>query len=280
MFDDDSLAGSWTALVDRLDAGAALPAWGAVEPALARFERITDLTRRLAPGCDPRAADHILGALIRIAAYDDDALLLALHLLAPTLLGLAAEMADLDANVLPVLVGEMACQIRSLARRGRTRAWGANLRWETRRAVLAELRPQVRRHPELGCELTRDGETWRVERPMSMPDEDLDLDVGDLLVWSVDRGVPVADVRLLVATECARADRDRHIEDCAIRDRDAEHDESGRGRPDRPSTVAWTGADARVAAAHGLCTRTLYRRRARTLSALRVHAADYLRAVA
>lgn len=249
MFDDDSLAGSWTALADRLDARAALPAWGRAEPALAGFERPGDVVHALAPGCNLQAADEVLGGLIRIAASDDDALLLVLHLLAPTLLALAAELEDLDPDVLPILIGEMACQVRGWGRRGRSRACGANLRWETRRAVLAELHPHVRRYPELGCDLTPDGELRQPDRPVAGPGDEPDPDVVELLVWAVDRGVPAADVRLLVATECARAERDLR-------------------------------ADARVAAAHGLCTRTLYRRRARTIAALRIHAAEYLRAVA
>ena len=82
-------------------------------------------------------------------------------------------------------------------------------------------------------------------------DADLDLDVVDLLLWSVPAGVDADGIRLLVATEQARA-------------------EAG----------CWQRDAKRVARDHGLCERTLYRRRERTLTAVRSAAGDYLAAVA
>ncbi|WP_245159570.1 hypothetical protein [Blastococcus sp. CT_GayMR19] len=62
-------------------------------------------------------------------------------------------------------------------------------------------------------------------------------------------GVGAEDVALLIATECSR-DRQRRR------------------------------ADQKIASAYGITTRTLYRRRSRTLTALRGVAPQYLAAVA
>ena len=83
----------------------------------------------------------------------------------------------------------------------------------------------------------------------TVSEEEDDLDVVDLLQWAVRSGVDAEDVALLIATECSR---DRHHR----------------------------RADQEVATAHGITTRTLYRRRNRTLTALRGMAAQYLAAVA
>lgn len=160
---------------------------------------------------------------------------------------MAAQLKDLSPDIVAVVVGELACQIRRYPWRRRPRAIAANLRAETRRAVLAELRPRSRRHPDRGEFLTVDGDVTRLAQATVCDEED--LDVVDLLRWAVRSGVDPADVALLVATEWRRDLREG-------------------------------GADRRVAAAHGITTRTLYRRRHRTLTALRSMAPQYLAAVA
>jgi hypothetical protein len=89
--------------------------------------------------------DAILAALVRLAAVDggrdDDALLLTLHLLSGMVWATVAELRDLSPDIVAVVVGELACQIRRYPWRRRPRAVAANLRAETRRAVLAEFRP-------------------------------------------------------------------------------------------------------------------------------------------
>jgi len=257
MFYDDTLAGSWSALVDRVDGGAVLPRWAAAEPALAGVSRMEVLAGLVRVGADPARADGVIGALVRLAAADggrdDDALLVLLHLLSDMVLALAARLADLTPDVLGVIVGELACQIRAYPWRRRSRAWAANLRAETRRAVLAEFRPWARRHPECAEQpwnpLSAD---WAATPPggsVPGPGEGGDLDVVDLLQWAVRRGVDADDVALLIATERGR--------------------DEGAGSQDR-----------RVAAEQGVALRTFYRRRERTLTALRDVARDYLAAVA
>ena len=114
--------------------------------------------------------------------------------------------------------------------------------------MLAELRPGSRCHLNRVEVLTCDGDVARLASAATS-NEAGDVDVADLLRWAVRSGVDASDVALLVATECGRYLRQR-------------------------------SADRQVAAAHGITTRTLYRRRHRTLTALRRVAPQYLAAVA
>jgi hypothetical protein len=252
MFYDPTIVGSWPALAARLDDGAVLARWADTEWDLAGLTSIADLLAVWSEDGGSDSTDRVLAALVRLAAVDgggeDDALLLTLHLLSGLVWATVAELRDLSPDIVAVVVGELACQIRRYPWRRRPRAVAANLRAETRRAVLAELRPRSRRHPDRGEFLTVDGDVTRLVQATAW-DEREDLDVADLLQWAVRSGVDSADVALLVATECRRDLRERR-------------------------------ADHYIAAAHGITTRTLYRRRHRTLTALRNIAPQYLAAVA
>src|SRR3954463_6456861 len=252
MFYDPTIVGSWPALAARLDDNAVLARWAEAEPALAGFPTVTELLAVWSEDGGRDCTDVVLAALVRLAAVDggrdDDALLLSLHLLSGLVWTTAAQLRDLSPDIVTVVVGELACQIRRYPWRRRPRAVAANLRAETRRAVLAELRPRSRRHPDRGEFLTLDGDVTRLVQATAC-DEREDLDVADLLRWAVRSGVDSADVALLVATECGRYFRDG-------------------------------SADQHVAVTHGITTRTLYRRRHRTLTALRDMAPQYLAAVA
>lgn len=250
MFHDSAIAGSWPVLVSRLDEDGALDRWTDREPALAGIGGIAGLVGLLAEGGDRARADALVGALVRLAAADGgdepDATVLLLHLLSPMVFALAAQLADLTPDIVAIIAGQLTCQIRAYPWRNRSRAWAANLRADTRAAVLAEFRPRIRRHPACVEVLTGDIERSRVATQRG--DEE-DLDVVDLLIWAVHAGVDRADVALLIATEC------------------------GRDRYPR-------GADRRVAAEQGVALRSLYRRRERTLTALRTLAPRYLADVA
>jgi hypothetical protein len=252
MFYDPTIVGSWPALAARLDDDAVLARWAAIEPDLSGLTTVAELLAVWAEdgGCD--RTNEVLAALVRLAAVDgdrdDDALLLTLHVLSGLVWTMVEQLRDLSHDIVAVVVGELACQIRRYPWQRRPRAVAANLRAETRRAVLAELRPRSRRHPHQGEFLTVDGDVTRLAQATVCDDAE-DLDVVDLLRWAVQSGVDSADVALLVATERGRDLRERN-------------------------------ADQRVAAAHGITTRTLYRRRHRTLTALRSVAPQYLAAVA
>jgi hypothetical protein len=256
---NDSLAGNWDELTSRLDRNGALDRWALDEPALLGVDRVQDMARLTARGADPARADELIGALVRLAAAnggcDDDALLLVLHLLSDIVVPMAAELADLSHDVLPVIVSELACQIRARDARRPTRGWATALKWVTRRAVLAEFRPTLRDRPDVReTALDPAHPAWAGPRvggaePVPQPGGDEDLDLVDVLLWAVRAGVDRADLALLAATESARAGGQRR-------------------------------SDEAVAAAFGVSVRTLYRRNNRTVTALRHCGADYLSAVA
>ena len=252
MFYDPAIVGSWPALAARLDDDAVLARWATAAPALAGLTTVDELLTVWTEDGGSDRTDVVLAALVRLAAVDggrdDDALLLTLHLLSGFVWTMAEQLRDLSPDIVAVVVGELACQIRRYPWRRRRHAVAANLRAETRRAVLAELRPRSRRHPHRGEFLTLDGDVTQLAAANAI-DQEEDLDVVDLLQWAVRSGVDAADVGLLIATECGRDLRE-------------------------------PAADQRVAAAHGITIRTLYRRRHRTLTALRNVAPRYLRAVA
>jgi hypothetical protein len=216
-----------------------------------------DLLPLLAVGADATTADDILGALVRRAAVDggadDDALLLTLHLLSDWVCPMAVQLRDLAPGMVGVIVSELTCQIRSYRWRQRRRAVAAGLRWDTRRAVLAQFRPSI------------PGHRYRAEHPLDPmnpqwqatplgwpigPAQDEDIDLADLLWWAARCGVDANDIALLVRTEQARAD------------------------------ATLTAPDDLVAAEFGLPRRTFFRHRARALDAVRAASRDYLRAVA
>lgn len=253
MFYDPTIVGSWSALAARLDDDAVLARWAKAEPNLAGLTSVPELLAVWSEDGRSDRTNAVLAALVRLAAvdggHDDDALLLTLHLLSGLVWATVAQLGDLSPDIVAVVVGELACQIRRYPWRRRPRAVAANLGAETRRAVLGELRPRVRRHPDRGEFLTVDGDVTRLAQATICDDGEDDLDVVDLLRWAVRSGVDAADVALLVATECGRD----------LREHDATH---------------------RVAAAHGITKRTLYRRRNRTLTTLRNMAPQYLASVA
>lgn len=257
MFDLDSLAGNWGELTDRLDRSHALTRWSRAAPALAGLADLEQLASATRRGCDAARADQILGAVIRQAATDDDALLLVMHLLSDMVAALATDLADLSQDVLPIIVNELACQIRSLDVERPVRGWAVTVKWATRRAVLAEFRPGLKRnHPEAGERAVdaTDVECWVRPRiggatPAPVPGGDEDLDVVDVLLWAVRDGVVAEDITLLAATLDARG--------AGVRE-----------------------ADKAVAAEFGISVRSLYRRYGNTLAALRRAGADYLAAAA
>lgn len=252
MFHDPTIVGSWPSLAARLDGEAVLSKWCAAEPAFNGLTTVADVLTVCSEAGEHERSDAVLAALLRLAAADcgrdDDALALLLHLLSGLVWTMVGQLRDLSPDIVAVVVGELACQIRRYPWRRRPRAVVANLRAETRRAVLAELRPRSRYHPDRGEFLTADGDVARLIAANAR-DEAEGVDVVDLLQWAVWSGVDPADVALLIATEC------------------------GRDRP-QPS------GDSAVAAEYGISTRTLYRRRKRTLVALRDMATEYLAAVA
>lgn len=252
MFNDPTIVGSWLELLARLDGGA-LARWASADVRLREFGNADGL---LAAWADPARTHLVAAALIRLAAADggrdDDALLLLLHLLSGVVWRLTRQLADLGDDVMGVVLSELTCRIRSYPWRRRHGGLVANLELDTRRAVLADLRPSDRCHPKRVEQLTDDGMLDVAVAGVGWPDEPDagdDLDLVDLLVWASEAGVDRSDLAFLVTSERVR-------------------DEVG------------AGADCRIAAAYGITRRTVLRRRSKTLAALRGLAPKYLAATA
>lgn len=255
MFTNPTIAGDWFTLTDRLDFHDTATRWAETEPILAQLTSIAELGRLLAPhsGVDQERADALLGALVRIGCRaggdDSDAVLVLLHLLAPGLYTAAGRLADLDPDVLSLLVNEMAAQIRAWPLR-RTRAFAANLLRDTQLACWRELRPhRTRTYRDGGDVLINPLDEAEVrdwlDQPVPGPGEGATADLADVLAWARRTElVSVDDLALLVTLE-------------------RQH---GYG----------TATRRRVAAAFGITERTLRRRRNRALAALRTAAATYL----
>jgi hypothetical protein len=247
MFEDASLVGSWPRLVAHLDADGVVRAWAAREPELAG---LSDVARLLRAWHDTTSLHPVSTALVRLAAADggrdDDALVLLLHLLSGVAWRLVGQLGDLSPDILAIVVAELACQIRSYRWRRRCGGIVANLYRDTRRAVLAELRPSDRYQPDRVERLTRYGQLPSPPTIEAEPDEP---QLRDVLSFALTHGVHARDLQLLLDSETARGRRG-------------------------------TRADATIAAHHGISARTLLRRRQRTLTALRQLAPSYLAALA
>jgi hypothetical protein len=254
MFRDDRLAGSWQRLAARLDAGKVLDRWAEREPALAGLTSVDDLAEATRQGGAPDRADEVLGALVRWATADGgddpDAVLVVVHLLANGVQALAARFRDVDGDVLWLVVGELAAQVRAFPWRRRRRAFAANLLLDTRRALAREFgmgcsscwrRAEVLvgvHLPSAGFDVAGPGpEAW----PATAGEE-----LVDLLTWAIRRRVvSLADVTVLWQLECLRGP-----------------------------------ARTQLAAGYGVTVRSVCRRREQAVAALRHAYPRYLAAVA
>lgn len=253
MFRDDTVAGSWAHLQSRLDAAQAVACWADAEPALAGLTRVGELAGLTRVGCDRARADEVLGALVRRAAADGgddpDAVLVLMHLLADGVRVLAGRLADLDAtgDMLALVAGQLAVEIRQFPWRRRRRSYAANLLLDTRRSVLRELGfRRGSRVPVVPVGLSVPP-WWPAAPAAGVGGPTARMELVDVLAWAARRQVAdPADLRLVWQLEQLR----------------------GYG----------AAAEARVGAAWGVHARTVRRVRARTLAALQAAAPDYLAA--
>ncbi|WP_143448458.1 hypothetical protein [Kineosporia sp. A_224] len=212
---------------------------------------VEDLARLTARGSDLDRCDEVLGGLVRRAAADGgddaDAVLVLLHLLASGVATMVGRLRDLDTagDLVTVVVGQLAVEIRQFPWQRRRRAYALSLLLDTRRAVLREL--GVRRGAA-AREVLVDGDLYWWESTLDAvpgPEEPGALEeLADFLMWATRRRlVDADDVRLAWQLEQLH----------------------GYGQ----------GAGVRVAQAWGVHERTARRRQARTLSALKAAAAEY-----
>jgi len=241
VFRDNAIVGCWTALADRLDRAGVLARWASLEPALDGVGSVGELPTLTAQGCDPQAADELIGALVRRAAVagggDADAAVLVVHLLSRGVLALARRLADLSDCVVDLAVGELCCQIRAFPIDRRHRAYAASLLRDTRSALLAELRPARRRAEVLIDPLDGQATALWEHAAAAAVSGGQGPELGEVLRYAVDaRLVSADDARLL--TEVTR-----------------HGGYGGRGRE-------------RAASALGCSVRTVGRRRASAVAAL------------
>ena len=275
----DSLGVTWPALTERVDPVHGLDRWAAAEPALAGIGTVGELAEIVHNGGDPARADELLGALVRLAAVDggneEDAALLVAHLLGNGSRKLALQLRDLSADIDDLLAGELWLQIRAFPWRRRRRAYAKSLLLDTRLAVLAELRPYRNRaglsrvllvDPVVNA--AEDGAkgdcSSLLDRPCLDPHAGDESSLLDLLEWAqrtgvIDRADAALLIELMLAADGARA-----------ADQDAA---AGRGLNRAKEISA-------VAARHGVHEKTIWRRRARALDALRDARGQYVAAVA
>lgn len=254
MFRDDTVAGSWAHLVSRLDAAHKVACWAEAEPVLAGLTQVGELAELTRAGCDRERADEVLGALVHLAAADGgddaDAVLVLIHLLARGVLALAERLAvqETTSDMVGLVAGQLAIEIRAFPWRRRRRAYAANLLLDTRRALAHEL-GCGRRRPRRPIPVSPDNSVWEVLLE-PMPGADVPtpwVELVDVLTWAVRQ-------RIADPQDLWRVWRLEQLR--------------GYG----------AAAEARVAAAWGVHERTVRRLRARTLAELQAAAPDYLAA--
>jgi hypothetical protein len=269
----DSLGVSWPVLTDRVEPTDTLARWADTEPALGGIGTLAELAEIVHRGSAARA-DELLGSLVRLAALDggddEDAALLVAHLLANGSRKLALQLRDLSRDIDDLLAGQLWLQIRGFPWQRRTRAYAKSLLLDTRLAVLAELRPYRTRSGHDPVVLVdpisasaADGRAGvAVLDQAFLHEHDLDESgLVEVLEWAQRRGVvDSTDVALLIDLVAA-----------------AERLEPAVGTHRGVNTAAEVAV---VAARYGVHAKTIWRRRARVLAALREASADYLAAVA
>ena len=254
MFINDRVAGSWPELLLRLARRDALASWAKTDPRLVGLVDVEgDLLPALERGACHVRAQQITAALVRLAAADGgddvDALSLLLHLCSDWVGSLSRQLQDLAPDILFVIVGELACRVRTYPWQRRRGSTMANLRLDTRHAVLREFRPALRA-PGAFREVVvaPHSAVWdAMGLGVVLPTPDVDL--ADLLQWALATGIDRSDLQLLIRTEQARAD----------------------------STVTGDAA-LQVAAEFGMSEATSRRRRCKALHQLRAAAQTYLAA--
>lgn len=190
--DTTRILGDWLTLSDRLDRAGTIARWVAAEPVFAGLGAVSQLPTWWRRG----ESDAVIGALVRLAAADGgddlDAAVVLLHLLEPGARNLARRLARHRHDALGVVLGELACQIRSYPWRRRTRAFAAGLLLDTQHVLWrGELRPPR--------EILYDP-MFPPPPPVDRPVADDEPELVDFLGWAAANGVTTAaEVALLQA---------------------------------------------------------------------------------
>jgi hypothetical protein len=255
----DYLGVTWSDLTERVERRGALAAWATAEPALSGVSTVEELAAAVRGG-SPDEANELLGATVRLGARDsgddEDAAMLAAHLLASRARQIAHQLRDLSSDIDALVASELWLQIRAFES-GRRVWYASRLIKRTRAALTADLLPYRRRGvgavvllvdpPALSA---MDGSNLRLTAgaradSLVWPAK-TDVGLLRLLAWAQRSGVvTAADVSLLVDLVAA-----------------------GHSGPCHNGGLNSAAEVAEVAQRLGMSTKTVLRRRDRAVAAL------------
>jgi len=206
------LALTWPALTERLERSGRWPSWVAAEPALASLRGLQEVAATVGDRAQPRRADELLAALVRLAAVDggnDQEAAAAVFLLVANGAGrLAGQLRSLSNDIDQMVAGQVWLQIREFPWRRRRRAIAANILMDARRALLRDLGVDTRSSSRgvvvMLVDTTRDSEAIYVGS-RSLVDQDQHEGPADehtlvgVLEWATGNGVvTAADAAILL----------------------------------------------------------------------------------
>ncbi len=234
--------------------------WADAEPALRALSDLGQIDQ-----LGTSEGDACLGALVRRAQagpHRELALFLVLHQLRVYARQMAYELRDLSPVIDELVLSELTAQILSCPA-GCQHAFATRLRWGTRATVLQQLKADARHRSQ--CIETLGLTTEALDRAeITLADERLGAaeashrELYDLLDWALTERAITPDMAALI-DELVQA-----------------------GDSVTPATrlellgATSTAAVELVAARHGVCTRTIRRRRDQVIEALRTVAAEYV----
>jgi len=151
MFCNDTIAGNWNALSERLDRAARWSV-GLDRGRTGRARQRRRPGRCDRSGADADRSDAIVGAWfawrLRTVPVMVTRLLVLLHLLSDMVTAMAAQFADLSPDVMQVIVSELRVRDPLLPVAASVAGMGGQPADGDAPRVLADYRPWVRRHPE------------------------------------------------------------------------------------------------------------------------------------
>ncbi len=236
-------------------------AWADAEPALCAVSALSQIDQ-----LETSEADACLGALVRRAQagpHRELALFLVLHQLRVYARQMAYELRDLSPVIDELVLSELTAQILSCPA-GCQHAFATRLRWGTRATVLQQLKADARHRSQcietlgLTAEALDRTEICRFAVERLGAAEASHRELYDLLDWALSERAITPDMAALI-DELVQA-----------------------GDSVTPATrlellgATSTAAVELVAARHGVCTRTIRRRRDQVIEALRAVAAEYV----
>lgn len=279
----DILGCSWVELAQRLDRAGTLHRWQAREPLLA-VGSVNDLATS---GFDI-AADDRLGCLIRLSAPTgssrrdradaDDAVLVALHLLAGPIRRMAFQLRSDYVDPMGCVIGQMTEQIKSFPHQ-RRRAYAMNLIHDAEARLLAERR-MIRSRRVRPCDVVL---LAPVARVTDAPQQRGTVSLAGGSVGAL----PVSQLERLIDALALRDGGNNDDDDLTFAEVAAWALQTGRVDRCGLETLlqvtelrcsAPRGRNAElVAARYGISRTTVDRRCTRTLRALRAAGPDFLR---